>query len=439
ADIVSQYRGELLTIAGGLLLVLILYVRLLQTQRQLRQQNQAMSSVIWGTGVGTWEWNVQTGETRFNERWAAILGYSLAELQPTTIDTWNAMLHPEDAQRSAEQLRAHFAGDCEHYECEVRVRHKDGHWVWIMDRGRVTARDRDGKPLWMAGTHLEIGKRKAAEEKLAHYQQDLERLVELRTRDLSLAKEAAEAASRAKTAFLANASHELRTPMHGILGMLALVMRRTSDEKSLKHLQVAETSARRLLGLVSNVLDIARLEGDKLSLDAQPFDLGSVGDSLQASVAEQIAAKGLKFTLELPSVLRRRTLSGDRVRLEQVLHNLLANALTYTSQGGIDLLISPVAEDAAAIDIHFAVRDTGVGIPEKDQERIFLAFEQGDNSMTRQYGGSGLGLAISHRLVRLMGGEMHVISQAGAGSIFSFTLRFPKAEAVEAMPLASPA
>lgn len=439
ADIVSQYRGELLTIAGGLLLVLILYVRLLQTQRQLRQQNQAMSSVIWGTGVGTWEWNVQTGETRFNERWAAILGYSLAELQPTTIDTWNAMLHPEDAQRSAEQLRAHFAGDCEHYECEVRVRHKDGHWVWIMDRGRVTARDRDGKPLWMAGTHLEIGKRKAAEEKLAHYQQDLERLVELRTRDLSLAKEAAEAASRAKTAFLANASHELRTPMHGILGMLALVMRRTSDEKSLKHLQVAETSARRLLGLVSNVLDIARLEGDKLSLDAQPFDLGSVGDSLQASVAEQIAAKGLKFSLELPSVLRRQTLSGDRVRLEQVLHNLLANALTYTSEGGIDLLISPVAEDAAAIDIHFAVRDTGVGIPEKDQERIFLAFEQGDNSMTRQYGGSGLGLAISHRLVRLMGGEMHVISQAGAGSIFSFTLRFPKAEAVEAMPLASPA
>jgi PAS domain S-box-containing protein len=442
ADIVSQYRGELLTIAGGLLLILILYVRLLQTQRQLRQQNQAMSSVLWGTGVGTWEWNVQTGETRFNERWAAILGYTLAELQPTTIDTWSALLHPEDAQRSAEQLRCHFAGECEHYECEVRVRHKDGHWVWIMDRGRVTARDRDGKPLWMAGTHLEIGKRKAAEEKLAHYQQNLERLVEQRTRDLSLAKEAAEAASRAKTAFLANVSHELRTPMHGIMGMLTLVMRRTSDEKSLKNLQVAEASARRLLGLVSNVLDIARMEGDKLSLAAQPFDLGSVGDSLQAAMADQIADKGLKFSLELPPVLRHLSLSGDRMRLEQVLLNLLGNALTYTSQGGIDLLISPINEEAAAIDIHFAVRDTGVGIPEKDQGRIFQAFEQGDNSMTRQYGGTGLGLAISHRLVRLMGGEMHVVSQTGAGSIFSFTLRFPKVAAVDeagAVPLATPA
>lgn len=438
-DIVRFYQVELLTIVGGLLLVLILYARLLQTQRQLRQQNQAMSSVIWGTGVGTWEWNVQTGETRFNERWATILGYTLAELQPTTIDTWNARVHPEDAQRSAEQLRAHFAGDCEHYECEVRVRHKDGHWVWIMDRGRVTARDRDGKPLWMAGTHLEIGKRKAAEEKLAHYQQNLERLVEQRTRDLSLAKEAAEAASRAKTAFLANISHELRTPMHGIMGMLTLVMRRTSDEKSLKNLQVAETSARRLLGVVNNVLDIARLEGDKLSLAVQPFDLGSVGDSLQATVAEQIAGKGLKFTLELAPGLRRQTLSGDRVRLEQVLLNLLGNALTYTSQGGIDLLISPVAEEAAAMDIHFAVRDTGVGIPEKDQARIFEAFEQGDNSTTRQYGGTGLGLAISHRLVRLMGGEMHVVSQAGAGSIFSFTLRFPKAAPAPAAACATAA
>lgn len=444
ADIVRQYRGELLGIAGGLLLILILYIRLAQTQRQLRQQNQALSSIIWGTGVGTWEWEVQTGETRFNERWAAILGYTLAELQPTTIDTWNSLLHPEDAQRSTEQLRAHFAGESEHYECEVRVRHRDGHWVWIMDRGRVTAWDRDGKPLLMAGTHLEISKRKAAEEKLAHYQQNLERLVEQRTRDLSLAKEAAEAASRAKTAFLANVSHELRTPMHGIMGMLSLVIRRTSDEKSLKNLQVAEASARRLLGIVGNVLDIARLEGDKLSLEAQPFALGSVGDSLLATFAEQIADKGLKFSLELAPALRQLTLSGDRVRLEQVLLNLLGNALTYTSQGGIDLLISPINDEAAAIDIHFAVRDTGVGIPEKDQGRIFQAFEQGDNSMTRQYGGTGLGLAISHRLVRLMGGEMHVVSQAGAGSIFSFTLRFPKVAAADeaaagAAPLASPA
>lgn len=428
SDIVRQYRYELAAIALALLAMLALYARLLQTRRELRKQNRAMSNVIWGTGVGTWEWNVQSGETRFNRRWAEMLGYRLEDLEPTTIDTLNNLVHPDDATAANELLRRHFAGESDHYECEVRMQHRDGRWIWLLDRGKVLSWDRDGKPLLMAGTHLEISKRKAAEEKLLHYQQNLERLIEQRTQDLSVAKEAAEAASRAKTAFLANIGHELRTPMHGILGMLSLALRRVEDEKSRRNLLVAEVSAQRLLEVVNNVLDIARLEGDKLSLQAEPFFPGAMVDELRDTLLGRFAEKGLHFHVELSPELQKIALIGDGVRVRQILLNLLHNALAFTAQGGVDLVVRRLADSAGEVGVHFAVRDSGVGIPIEDQTRIFDAFEQGDNSSTRQYGGTGLGLAISHRLVSLMGGELRLVSQPGAGSLFSFDLSFHPAE-----------
>ena len=136
-------------------------------EEQLRAEKQRMANVIWGTGVGTWEWNVQTGETRFNDRWAEVLGYTLAELQPVSIGTWMRFAHPDDLKLSESQLQRHFNGELEYYACEARMRHRDGHWVWVLDRGRLISRTPEGLPEWMAGTHLDITERKAMEARLS--------------------------------------------------------------------------------------------------------------------------------------------------------------------------------------------------------------------------------------------------------------------------------
>ena len=154
-------------LAGGLLaslvLLVLLYRRRALLNRHLDQERQALEQILWGTAAGTWQWNVQTGETRFNERWAEMVGHRLEELSPTTIDTWMAFCHPDDLSPSNAQLEAHFAGKRESYDIEVRMRHRDGHWIWVQDRGRVISWDDAGAPLWMAGTHTDITPRKEAE------------------------------------------------------------------------------------------------------------------------------------------------------------------------------------------------------------------------------------------------------------------------------------
>ena len=159
-----------LAVAGGL--ALALWRQWGQRRRAERASAEAalnrqrLENILWGTGVGTWEWNVQTGETRFNNRWAEIIGYRLEEVSPTTIETWMSFAHPEDLRDSEKRLEQHFSGARDHYECEARMRHKDGHWVWILDRGKVVSWTEDGKPEWMAGTHADISARKAAELEL---------------------------------------------------------------------------------------------------------------------------------------------------------------------------------------------------------------------------------------------------------------------------------
>ena len=137
-----------------------------QTEEAMAQQSQRMSNILWGTGVGTWEWNVQTGETRFNERWADLIGYTLDELAPVSVGTWTKYIHPDDVAASGVALEKHFAGEVDYYECEARMRHKDGHWVWVLSRARLISRTPDGHPEWLAGTHSDITARKAMEAEI---------------------------------------------------------------------------------------------------------------------------------------------------------------------------------------------------------------------------------------------------------------------------------
>lgn len=252
----------------------------------------------------------------------------------------------------------------------------------------------------------------------------LEQLVEARTMALSIAKEHAEAANRAKTSFLANMSHELRTPLNGIMGYTALLQRRLDEPKALEQLQRIDRSSRQLLGIISDVLDIARIEADKLTVEMIPFSLGEVLENLKSLVETNASDKKLTFDVALEDGLNRLMLMGDPLRLGQVLINLTNNAVKFTDNGTISVKVVLNRLTTDGVQVNFSVSDSGIGIAEADQQRIFRPFEQVDGSMTRRFGGTGLGLAISSRLVALMGGRLQVKSSPGMGSTFSFSVNF---------------
>ena len=234
------------------------------------------------------------------------------------------------------------------------------------------------------------------------------------------AKAAAEATSRAKSAFLANMSHEIRTPMNGILGMTHLLRRH--DDVSPRQAGLLEkimVSARHLLGIVNDILDLSKIEADKLTLEDTDFALADVVQSSLAVIGESIAAKGLEVRIDLTGV--PSSLRGDPTRLSQVFVNYLANAVKFTEHGRISLSGSVLDEQADRYLLRFAVSDTGIGMTEAQRMRLFEAFEQADNSTTRKYGGTGLGLAIARRIVGLMGGTVGVESVPGRGSCFWMT------------------
>jgi PAS domain S-box-containing protein len=256
--------------------------------------------------------------------------------------------------------------------------------------------------------------------------------------DLILARDAAQAASRAKSTFLANMSHELRTPMNAIMGMTGLALRRAEDAKLRDQLGKIDQASRHLLHVINDILDISKIEAERLVLEHTPFKLGQVLEDLISLVGPKAGDKGLRILVELAPGLPGLTLAGDPMRLGQVLLNLTSNAVKFTERGAVTVRALVAAEDADQVLLRWEVQDTGIGIAAEDQARLFTAFEQADGSMTRRYGGTGLGLAISKRLVQLMGGEIGVESAPDQGSTFWFTVRLGKAADNEA-PTATPA
>jgi signal transduction histidine kinase len=270
-------------------------------------------------------------------------------------------------------------------------------------------------------------RREQALRELEQHRYHLEALVEERTVDLSLAKEVAETANRAKSTFLTNISHELRTPMNAIMGMTSLALRKTGDPKLKDQLTKVEQASQHLLAMIDDILVVSKIEAERLSLEQIIFQIGPVLENLVSLTGHKAVGKNLKLQVNLPAEIADLVLLGDPQRLGQILLNFTGNAIKFTEQGSITLRVRLLEESATAVLLRFEVQDSGIGVAAEDQQRLFALFEQADGSLSRKHGGAGLGLAISKRLAKLMGGEVGVESTAGQGSLFWFTARLGKA------------
>ncbi|MDX9707692.1 MAG: ATP-binding protein, partial [Azospira sp.] len=299
------------------------------------------------------------------------------------------------------------------------LRRRDGESRQVSISGTITRLD--GEPLLIAFLS-DITEQQRNARELEQHRHHLARLVEQRTAELAQAKDDAESANRAKSAFLANMSHEIRTPMNAIIGLTHLARREAQTPEQQERLRKIGASAQHLLGIINDILDLSKIEADKITLEILDFDITQVFENVVTLLADKLEARALSLTRDidptLPTVLR-----GDALRVGQILVNYVSNALKFTERGGITMRAQVIDRDEAGMLIRFEVEDTGIGIAPEVMPRLFRAFEQADSSTTRNFGGTGLGLAISARLARLMGGDVGVSSAPGRGSTFWFTAR----------------
>ena len=334
----------------------------------------------------------------------------------------------EEAGRVLAAIRA-VCDSGEPHEALFSVRSPRGErqvrWRLVPEPGAGT------QPVTVLAVCQDVTEAQAAAAELERHRHHLEELVDQRTAALSIAKEAAEAASRAKSSFLANMSHELRTPMTAIIGMTGLARQRVQDPVVQDQLGKVEQAARHLLGLINDVLDLSKIEADRLTLETIPFTIGSVVDGVLEFTALRAAAQGLRLEADIAPATAGQLVLGDPLRLKQVLLNLVDNALKFSARGAVRVGVAPLdsADDASGtgpVALRFTVSDQGIGLSPEAVARLFHPFEQADNSMSRRFGGTGLGLAICKRLVEAMGGEIGVDSQPGEGARFWFTVRLAR-------------
>ncbi|WP_125564424.1 response regulator [Pseudoalteromonas rubra] len=374
---------------------------------ELKEAEQRLELAMSGANAGTWEWDISSGQLITNEVWSEMLGYQCDELEQRygpSIARWHQLIHPDDLSATEDALLVHARGESDTFRHEMRMKCADGSWKWILSIGRsvVAKHGPGGKEVF--GIHMDISDAKALQVALQK------------------AKDKAESATQAKSDFLSNMSHEIRTPMNAIIGMSYLALQTALNRQQRNYVEKINRSAESLLGIINDILDFSKIEAGRLDIEAIEFDLE---ETLTQSI-DLLAIKAREKDIELcvmldPGIPAR--LIGDPLRISQILLNLGSNAIKFTDEGGDVIIdVSPQAGDKETLTLAFAVIDTGIGMTEEQQQKLFKSFSQADTSTTRKYGGTGLGLAICKKLVELMGGQISCQSIAGEGSTFAFEI-----------------
>jgi PAS domain S-box-containing protein len=370
-----------------------------QTQSALEESETQFRQAARLAHLGHWATDrLNRVFTTVSEEYARIHGYTVDEYmeQCKTLESHWELIHPDDRARLREVYKQDEA------ELEFRIIHKDGS-VRHVREFYSTTKDNSGTVIASKGTLQDITDIKLAEL------------------DLREAKEVAEAANQAKSVFLSTMSHEIRTPMNAIIGLTHLLQRAELPPEHAERLTKIDNSARHLLSIINDILDLTKIDAGKLTLEHSNFHMDAVFDDILSMLKEQVESKGLTIKVDRNEV--PHWLKGDSIRLRQALLNYVANAIKFTEQGTIFLRSIKLEEHGDEILVRLEVSDTGIGIEPEHLSNLFEAFEQADSSTTRDYGGTGLGLAITRRLAQLMGGDTGVESEPGKGSTFWLTAR----------------
>ena len=400
-----------------------------QAEKGLRESEEKLRMAQLSAALGLWETDLKSDLTRWSPEVEEMYGLPPGGFGGRQSD-WMALVHPDDMSGVLQAISAHF-NSSEPFSIEFRIVRPDGEIRWIASRGQVHFDDQ-GQPARIIGVNFDITDKKRLDDELRRYREQLEEIVDERTRQLAQARDAAESANRAKSAFLANMSHEIRTPMNAIIGMSHVLRRRLAEPELIDRLDKIDEAARHLLAIINDLLDISKIDAGKLQLEQRPLEPAGIMDNIVSMLAVQANAKGIELRHRVGDM--PAGLQGDGGRLIQAFLNLASNAVKFTERGSVELSIDcERVEDGAAV-LRFTVADTGIGIVPEVLPELFQSFHQADNSTARRFGGTGLGLAITRRLARLMGGDAGVESEVGQGSRFWFTARLAVGEAAQPLP-----
>lgn len=398
-----------------------------RAQQAIEERERQYAYALEATGEGLWDWNVPRQVAVFSARWYELLGLTSTEGEKP-VDNLIQRLHPDE--RASVQAAWEKALERDgSYRCEHRMRHSDGSFIWVLDRGQVVERSDTGKPVRMVGSIADITEQKLNEVELEKHRFHLEELLAERSlsliqtnRELTSARKLAEEASQAKSDFLANMSHEIRTPMNSVIGLSQLLLDTELTENQRDRLQKIHSAATALLAILNDILDHSKIEAGLLEIESIPLRIKDVFDSVKQLFETQAEQKQLKLELRISPEMPPMVL-GDPTRLGQVINNLVGNALKFTQSGSVIVTADCSRVTAEAVWMRVTVQDTGIGLNQDQISRLFSPFHQADSTITRKYGGTGLGLSISKRFVALMGGEIGVESIGGLGATFWFTVR----------------